>query len=79
MANPGSIKIPIEIHMTWNEEPALWPESDYHSPTPLQRVWGKVFLGLWYLVDSVGAGGGKTWFWKRVIAFIELQDPRVKE
>ncbi len=76
MANPGSIKIPIEIQMTWNEEPALWSGN---PPTPLQRLWGKVFLSLWYLVDSQGRGGGKTWFWKHIIAFIELQDPRVKE
>ena len=60
----------------WNEETAMWPGL---MPTPLQRLWGKVFLSLWYLVDSVGAGGGKTWFWKHVIAFIELQDPWVKE
>ncbi len=72
MANPG----PIKINLIWDEETALWPRG---MPTALQRLWGNVFLALWYLVDQHGRGEGKTWFWKHVIAFIELQDPRVKE
>ncbi len=45
------------------------------EPTPLQRLWGAVFLGLWYLIKSSGAASGKTWFWRRVIEFLELQEP----
>ncbi len=56
-------------------EAALWPRG---MPTALQRLWGNMFLALWHLVDSAGRGVGRTWFWKHVIAFIELQDPEVR-
>ena len=72
MARSGPIE--IEIKLVWkDEEPALWPGM---QPTPVQRLWGKVFLSLWYVVGYEGAGVGKTWFWRHVIDFIESQDPQ---
>ena len=56
---------------------SIW--QDVGPPTPQQRLWGNMFMALWYLIDHSGKGAGKTWFWKHVIAFIELQDPWVKE
>ncbi len=54
----------------------LWDENQL--PTPQQRLWGNMFLALWDLVDHEGRGAGKTWFWRHVIDFIELQDPWVR-
>ena len=71
MAKPGSVKIPINFHPA---EKLLWRGE---QPTRLQRLWGNVFLSLWYLADMEGAGAGKTWFWKHIVDFIELQDPEV--
>lgn len=48
------------------------------QPTPQQRLWGDLFLGVWYLVQATGAGSGKTWFWRQVIRFIETQEPWMK-
>jgi hypothetical protein len=50
-----------------------------NKPTEQQRLWGQAFLAFWHLVQQTGRGGGKTWFWKQVIKFIELQEPWVKE
>ena len=47
-------------------------------PTPQQRLWGAVFLGLWYLIEASEVASGKTWFWRHVVMFLELQEPGVK-
>ena len=54
----------------------FWDKGD--NPTRQQRIWGDLFVAIWNVVDSYGAGGGKTWFWRRVVWFIEDQDPWVK-
>ena len=57
---------------------SIWTEPlGKTPPTPQQRLWGAMFEALWHLIDGNGRGAGKTWFWKHVIAFIELQDPEV--
>ena len=43
------------------------------TPTPQQRLWGAMFLAFWYLVEASGVASGKTWFWRYVVMFIDLQ------
>lgn len=45
------------------------------QPTTKQRFWGQIFLGLFNLVSDHGRGVGKTFFWKKVIAYIQSQEP----
>ncbi len=54
----------------------FWDEKDY--PTRLQRIWADAFVALWNVVDNHAIGSGKTWFWKRVIRFIEREDQWVR-
>ena len=55
---------------------SLWNEN--YPPTPQQRLWGNMFLALWYVIDQFGRGAGKTWFWRHVIRFIEREDEWAK-
>lgn len=48
------------------------------TPTPLQRLWGDLFLAFWHLVQRSGHAAGRTWFWWHVVSYIELQDPDVR-
>lgn len=48
------------------------------TPTPQQRRWGDLFLALWSLIEATGAASGKTWFWRHVAMFLELQDPGMR-
>ncbi len=48
------------------------------TPIPQQRRWGVLFLALWDLIEASGVASGKTWFWRHVVMFLELQEPGVK-
>lgn len=55
----------------------FWDKADH--PTGQQRMWGGVFVTFWNVVNLHAIGSGRTWFWKRVIRFIEKEDHWVRE